>query len=107
MATFHQLTDEHRDSFIDAVRLNDAFGSAIDICWAIGTFALYFTGIVLLGPDKISLGILIAFGSYISMFWNPIMNLSNFYNQIITNIAGAERILRFWTQSLKFPMLTA
>ena len=92
MATFHQLTDEHRDSFIDAVRLNDAFGSAIDICWAIGTFALYFTGIVLLGPDKISLGILIAFGSYISMFWNPIMNLSNFYNQIITNIAGAERI---------------
>ena len=92
MATFHQLTDEHRDSFIDAVRLNDAFGSAIDICWAIGTFALYFTGSVLLGPDKISLGILIAFGSYISMFWNPIMNLSNFYNQIITNIAGAERI---------------
>ena len=26
------------------------------------------------------------------MFWQPINNLSNFYNQIITNIAGAERI---------------
>ena len=26
------------------------------------------------------------------MFWHPIMNLSNFYNQIITNLAAAERI---------------
>ena len=26
------------------------------------------------------------------MFWQPIMNLSNFYNQLITNISGAERI---------------
>ncbi|MDO4291608.1 MAG: ABC transporter ATP-binding protein [Eubacteriales bacterium] len=90
--TFHQLTAEHRDSFISAVRLNDAFGPVIDLCWGIGTVALYFTGILILGTDKISVGILLAFGSYISMFWRPIMNLSNFYNQIITNIAGAERI---------------
>jgi ATP-binding cassette subfamily B protein len=26
------------------------------------------------------------------MFWQPVMNLSNYYNQLITNIAGAERI---------------
>ena len=90
--TFRQLTDEHRDSFIHAVRLNDAFGSVIDFCWGLGTISLYFTGIVILGTDKISVGTLIAFGSYISMFWRPIMNLSNFYNQIITNITGAERI---------------
>ncbi len=90
--TFRQLTDEHKNSFIDAVRLNDAFGSVIDFCWGLGTISLYFTGIVILGTDRVSVGMLIAFGSYISMFWHPIMNLSNFYNQIITNIAGAERI---------------
>lgn len=90
--TFLQLTDEHRDSFIHAVRLNDAFGAVIDICWGIGTISLYYTGIMILGTDRVSVGTLIAFGSYISMFWHPIMNLSNFYNQIITNIAGAERI---------------
>lgn len=92
MDTFRQLTDEHRKSFVDAVRLNDAFGSVIDFCWGIGTIALYFTGIVILGTDKVSVGMLIAFGTYINMFWHPIMNLSNFYNQLITNIAGAERI---------------
>ena len=39
-----------------------------------------------------SLGTFIAFGTYLTMFWQPIRNLSNFYNQLVTNIAGAERI---------------
>lgn len=90
--TFKELTADHRDSFINAVRLSDAFGAVVDFCWGIGTVSLYYTGIVILGTDRVSVGTLIAFGSYISMFWHPIMNLSNFYNQIITNIAGAERI---------------
>ena len=79
--TFRQLVKEHKDSFINAVRLTDGFGSIIDFCWGIGTVALYFTGIVILSTDKVSIGTFIAFGTYISMFWNPIMNLSNFYTQ--------------------------
>lgn len=90
--TFLELVKEHRDSFISAVRLNDAFGSVIDFCWGVGTVMLYFTGIVILGTDKVSIGTFIAFGTYISMFWHPIMNLSNFYTQLITNISGAERV---------------
>ena len=42
--------------------------------------------------ENISVGTFLAFGTYINMFWQPINNLSNFYNQITTNIAGAERI---------------
>ena len=90
--TFDTLVKEHRHSFIRAVRINDSLGSAIDLCWAIGIGALYFTGIVILGVDKVSVGTLVAFGTYVGMFWHPIMNLSNFYNQIITNLAAAERI---------------
>lgn len=90
--TFEVLVKEHQNSFIDAVRLNDALGSVIDFSWGVGVAALYFVGIVILGTDKVSIGTFIAFGTYIGMFWNPIMNLSNFYNQIITNIAAAERI---------------
>lgn len=90
--TFAELIKEHRDAFVSAVRLNDALGSAIDFSWGVGVAALYFVGIMILGTDKVSIGTFIAFGTYIGMFWNPIMNLSNFYNQIITNIAAAERI---------------
>ena len=90
--TFDTLVSEHRNAFVRAVRINDAFGSTIDICWAFGIAALYFTGIKVLGMDETSIGTLVAFGTYVGMFWHPIMNLSNFYTQIITNLAAAERI---------------
>lgn len=89
---FDVLLKEHKDSFIHAVRLNDAFGSVIDLSWSLSSIALYFTAIYFLeiGPNNV--GTLVAYASFIQMFWHPIMNLSNFYNQLITNISGAERI---------------
>ena len=90
--TFLRLVEEHRTAYNSAVRINDAMGSVIDLCWGVGCAALYYTGIVVIGVEQISVGTLLAFGSYINMFWRPIMNLSNFYTQIITNLAAAERI---------------
>ena len=90
--TFDQLVKEHKTSFKNAIRMSDCFGSIIDLSWGLGCISLYFVGIVILKADNISVGTFIAFGTYINMFWQPINNLSNFYNQITTNIAGAERI---------------
>lgn len=90
--TFLRLVEEHRTAYNSAVRINDAMGSVIDLCWGVGCAALYYMGIVVIGVEQISVGTLLAFGSYINMFWRPIMNLSNFYTQIITNLAAAERI---------------
>lgn len=90
--TFDTLLAEHRTSFFDAVRMSDAFGSVIDLSWGVGCILLYYTGIVVLGVDQVSVGTFIAFGTYLNMFWQPIHNISNFYNQLVTNIAGAERI---------------
>ena len=90
--TFDELIHEHKTEFLSAVRMSDCFGSAIDFCWGLGCVSLYFVGLVILKDEHISVGTFIAFGTYINMFWQPINNLSNFYNQIITNIAGAERI---------------
>lgn len=90
--TFEKLLEEHRKSFIDAVRFADGFGPVVDFCWGIGTLAMYYVGVKMIGGDKVQVGTLIAFGTYISMFWHPVLNLSNFYNQLVTNIAGAERI---------------
>jgi ATP-binding cassette subfamily B protein len=53
---------------------------------------MYYFAIKSLGIGAGNVGTLIAFEYYITMFWRPIMNLSNFYNQLITNISGAERI---------------
>ncbi len=89
---FAGLVKEHEQSFISAVRVADLFGGAIDFCWGIGAMILYWVGIQMIGGEYISIGMLVAFGTYINMFWNPVMNLSNFYNQVITNLTAAERI---------------
>ena len=94
--TFDKLTDEHCDAFVTACHWSDLFGPVIDICWAAGLIMMYLTGIRIVGVENVSIGTLIAFGSYIGMFWQPVMNLSSYYNQMITNIAGAERIFEIF-----------
>lgn len=90
--TFDNLIGEHKGSFLKAVRINDMYNSFIEISWAVSSFAMYFVGIKVIGIDKLSIGTLLAFGTYISLFWQPIANLGDFYNQLISNIAAAERV---------------
>ncbi len=89
---FGNLAAEHRDSFRDAVIYADLFGPVVDFCWGIGAMMMYLIGIRVLGVETVSVGMLVAFGTYINMFWTPIMNLSNFYNNLVTNLTAAERI---------------
>ena len=90
--TFIELVKDDRKSFINAVRWCDGFGSIIDLCWFVGMFMMYYIGIKVIGVENVSIGTYIAFGSYIGMFWQPIMNISNFYNQLVNASSGAERI---------------
>jgi ATP-binding cassette subfamily B protein len=89
---FDGLLHEHRKSFMDAVKFADGFGPVVDICWGIASLCLFYVGVNMASKGHIEIGTIIAFGSYISMFWHPLLNLSNFYNQLVTNITGAERI---------------
>lgn len=91
-ADFERCAQEHRDSFIDAVRIGDLFGPLVEITWGVGSFLLYFIGIRVVGAEKIGIGTFLAFSTYLGMFWSPIRNLAGFYNKIITNISAAERI---------------
>lgn len=92
--TFHALLDQHRRAFINAVKMNDFFWPLVEVSWGLGAMMVYWYGVTLLnnGAEGISVGLLVAFTGYISMFWRPIMNISNFYNQLVTNMSGAERI---------------
>lgn len=94
--TFDDLLKQHYDSFDHAVRYADAFGPVVDICWGIAGMMMYWVGVALIGKGEVQVGALISFGSYIAMFWQPLMNLSNFYNQLVTNITGAERIFEIF-----------
>jgi ATP-binding cassette subfamily B protein len=91
-AQFAELADEQRDSYIRACQSADMFFPTVDFSWGLGAMMLYLVGVKFIGYPTVSVGLLVAFGSYINMFWNPIMNLSNFYNQLVTNLSAAERV---------------
>ncbi len=90
--TFDKLSDETSDGFIRACFVSDLFGPSIDLCWGLGVAAMYLVGVQFLGFPAITVGALVSFGTYINMFWNPIMNLSDLYNQLTTHVSAAERI---------------
>lgn len=90
--TFRQLVDEHLKAFINAILYSDAFNPFIEVSWGLGTCLLYLIGIRFLGVEQVGVGTFLAFSTYLGMFWSPIQKLGDFYNKIITNLAGAERI---------------
>lgn len=90
--TFLQLVKEQMSSFVKAVRMNDFFWPIVEMSWGVGTILVFWAGASLITTNSITPGLLVAFTSYVSMFWQPIMNISNFYNQLVTNMSGAERI---------------
>ncbi|MBO4639980.1 MAG: ABC transporter ATP-binding protein [Treponema sp.] len=90
--TFRELIWADRKEFMKAIFWCDGYFSWIDICWSVGTMSLYLVGIKFLGIDNVSIGTYVAFGAYVGMFWQPIMNLSNFYNQFVNAATGAARI---------------
>jgi len=89
---FGILLKEHLNSFISAVKVGDLFWPVVELSWGIGMLLVFSYSMVLLKSGTISVGLFVAFTGYISMFWSPIRNISNFYNQLITNMASAERI---------------
>lgn len=86
------LTKNMMDSFVKAVRLNDSFWPIVTLSSGVGTILVFYYGISLLKSNSITIGTMVAFIAYISMFWRPIINISNFYNTLITNFAAGERI---------------
>lgn len=89
---FKSMVKELSDSFVKAVMLNDFFWPLVELSWGVGTLVVFAVGYKLVINNEIQIGTLIAFSMYVGMFWRPIMNLSSFYNTLITNFSAADRI---------------
>lgn len=90
--SFKEMNDSMIDSFISCVKVNDFFWPIVSMCSGVGTMLVYIFGVKFIQNGTVEVGTLISFTWYVSMFWKPIIRLSDFYNSLITNIAGGERI---------------
>ena len=88
---FNEVSEEYRQSFMKAVRVQYLLWPAVQNISVITTCFIYFVGIRQLGVS-VTTGTLIAFIGYINNFWNPVINIGNFFNSLITATAYLERI---------------
>ena len=89
---FGDIVDEVIHAFRRAVVIADLYSPTIEIAGGLGTATLYYLAVTRLGVTAESIGTLSAYVLYLGMFFNPIRNLANYYNKLITNIASAERV---------------
>ncbi len=91
---FNNLSGSYRKSWMRAVMFNFTMGPSIDIISIITTAAIYVLGVnwMINGKTGITVGVLVAFTSYIGRFWAPINTLAGFYNSLLTAISYLERI---------------
>ncbi len=91
---FNHLSRSYRDAWMRAVKYNFIMWPCIDSISTVTTAFIYVIGIQWISGNRygVTVGILIAFTSYISRFWEPINTLASFYNSLLTAIAYLERI---------------
>ena len=91
---FNRLSGNYRDAWMTAVKYNFLMWPCIDAISTITAAFIYVIGIGWISGELygVTVGVLIAFSSYISRFWEPINTLASFYNSLLTAIAYLERI---------------
>ena len=91
-ATFQEQQAEVRTAWMRNVRVQMLLWPGASIIETAAIALLYYAGITNLGAMNVSTGTLIAFVWYSTTFWDPVVNIGNFYTQLVTCSVYLERI---------------
>ena len=90
---FRDLNAQNRDANIAATSLSYVFMPSVDFLAALATgIVLWFGGRAVVG-GTLTLGIVVAFLSYVARFFQPVQELSQLYATLQAATAGGERVL--------------
>jgi len=100
---FDGMNTSNIRSWNRASALNQLFGPLIEITSAIGTLILLLYGTYLIQSGAMTVGVLVAFITYVGSFWEPITRLGNMYSQLLISMSSAERIFEFMDEKPAVP----
>lgn len=89
---FQQSNAANRDANVRAGGVTAAFGPAIDVLSTVGTALVAGVGGYLAFTNVISVGVVVAFLTYVERFFRPIQQISTVYTQIQAAFAASERV---------------
>lgn len=82
-----------RSSFMKAKIIDICNWPMVETISTVTTCAVFLVGgRELMSGGDITAGTLIAFVGYVSLFWTPVLNICNYYNQLVNTAAYLERI---------------
>ena len=91
---FDKVNVENRNAYINAMSLSFVFLPSIEFLGMLATgIVLWFGGRFVIS-EEVTLGVMVAFLSYVTRFFNPIQELSRMYTTLQSAMAGGEQVLK-------------
>ena len=100
---FARLNHENYQAGMQQIRIFAVFMPVIEILNATATAAVIYYGGGNVIQERISLGALVAFISYMKMFFRPIRDIAEKYNILQNAMASAERIFQILDTADRLP----
>jgi ATP-binding cassette subfamily B protein len=97
---FQETNISNMQANVEAGRVMSAFMPAVSLFSAIGNFLVLWFGGLSVMEGTLTVGVLFAFMSYINRFFWPIQSLSQFWNEIQSAFAAAERVFHILDTSV-------
>jgi len=89
---FKDLQDDYVSNWMKTVMMSHGIFPIVLLINTISVIIMYLVGIRDLNAGLVTIGTLVALLQYIWRLWQPIINISNFYNQVLVANSAAERI---------------
>lgn len=91
---FEQVNRENRRAYINAMSLSFIFLPTIEFLGMLATaIVLWFGGRYVLN-DVVTLGVMVAFLSYVTRFFQPILEVSRLFTTFQSAMAGGEQVVK-------------
>jgi ATP-binding cassette subfamily B multidrug efflux pump len=91
---FTQVNEANRMANINAMSLSFIFLPAIEFLGVLSTAIVLWFGGQMVGRSEVTLGVLVAFLSYVTRFFQPIQELSRMYTTMQAAMAGSEQVIK-------------
>ena len=102
---FANLNQAYFASTLKQIKIFGIFMPLLDILSATATAIIIWYGGILIIRDEMTIGILVAFLSYMRLFFQPLRELSQKYSIVQSAMASAERIFQLLDTRSRLPIL--
>jgi ATP-binding cassette subfamily B multidrug efflux pump len=90
---FEVVNRANRDAYVNAMSLSFIFLPAVDILSVVAMGIVLSMGGIMAAGGALTIGVVVAFLSYVNRFFEPIQDLSQLYTTLQAATAGGERVL--------------